>query len=131
MPTPTNTGITTSTPVVIASTQPSPNIVYNAPRTTPPTGLPSSTSVFLRQRMEDTIRFYGPDGRAKWDIDVHRSHGKGEIHVHEWTDGIRKGAITLGEYLRRLTVSPVFFINPCIMNPTICRGPIVFTEGNN
>ncbi len=50
---------------------------------TPATGNPGSRESFP----DGTEREYGPDGKAKRDIDHGHDHGHGDPHVHDWDWG--------------------------------------------
>jgi len=47
-------------------------------------GEPNSTDVIDRGGGRGQIRDYGPDGRAKKDIDFGHDHGAGDPHAHDW-----------------------------------------------
>ena len=51
---------------------------------TPTKGRPNSKREFPDGKGGKTVREYGPDGKAKQDIDYGHNHGKGDPHVHDW-----------------------------------------------
>ena len=58
---------------------------------TPGKGKPNSEQEFPNEKGGKTKRRYGPDGRAKQDIDHGHDHGAGDPHVHDWDWGRPRG----------------------------------------
>ncbi len=54
------------------------------PARTPAKGKPNSKGTFPDGKGGKTDRIYGPDGKARKDIDYGHSHGKGDPHIHDW-----------------------------------------------
>jgi RHS repeat-associated protein len=54
------------------------------PARTPAKNKPNSKKEFPDGKGGKTVREYGPDGRAKRDIDYGHNHGKGDPHQHGW-----------------------------------------------
>ena len=46
-------------------------------------------------------RYYGDDGRPKFDIDRGHDHGQGNPHVHEWESGVRKPGVPVSDWPKR------------------------------
>ena len=46
-------------------------------------------------------RYYGEDGRPKFDVDRGHDHGQGNPHSHEWENGVRKPGVPVSDWPKR------------------------------